>query len=368
MEVNRRTVEMFRGQSAEEFKGSVARYWTESPDIFAQVLAARYAGKPGFEAHVKMRAHDGTMLDALFFTAFGPVTGEEHVSLVGLIDVSERIKAQEMLAHLQADLAHAARISVSGELTASIAHEVSQPLTAIESNTEASLLWLDHTPPNLEEVRDLSTRTALEAQRAAAIIHRIRSMVMRTGPEQKSLELNGLIQDALLFLWHELQRNGVEASLQLAPVSPVIIGDRVQLQQVIVNLAINAIQAMALANSTPKVLTMRTGVRRDGLTLVDVEDTGPGIADYAFERLFESFFTTKATGMGIGLPISRSIIEAHGGQMSVSNREDRTRGAIFGSPAHTTGCWRGPLAKRRLSQPHDPPLMTEFRPVASPGR
>ncbi|MEI9923498.1 MAG: PAS domain S-box protein [Bradyrhizobium sp.] len=185
VEVNRRTVEMLRGQSPDDFKGSVARYWTESLDTFRDVMAARYSGKPGFECLAKMVAHDGTVLDTLFFAAYGPITGEEHISLVGLIDVSDRVKAQEMLARVQAEMAHAARVSVLGELTASIAHEVSQPLTAIESNTEASLTWLKHSPPNIEEVRELSVQTAAEVQRAADIIHRIRSMALRTIPSTR---------------------------------------------------------------------------------------------------------------------------------------------------------------------------------------
>jgi PAS domain S-box-containing protein len=328
VEVNRRTVSMLRAQSADEFTGSVARYWTESREIFREVAAARYAGKPGYEALVKMPAHDGTVLDALFFAAFGPVTGEQNVSIVGLIDVSDRVKAQEMLARVQAEIAHAARVSVLGELTASIAHEVSQPLTAIETNTEASLLWLERSPPNIDEVRELSARTVAEVQRAADIIDRIRSMAIRAAPEQKSVALNPIIEEAMLFLRHELQRNQVSVSLQLGSDVPGVFGDRVQLQQVVVNLAVNAIQAMTLANGTPRILTVRTAATTDGGVMLEVEDAGPGIADDAFGRLFESFFTTKATGMGIGLTICRSIIEAHGGRISVNNRTDRS-GARF---------------------------------------
>jgi PAS domain S-box-containing protein len=328
VEVNRRTVEMLRGQSAEEFAGSITRYWTESLDVFRDVMGARYAGKPGFEGLVKMVAHDGTILDALFFAAFGPITGAQHISLVGLIDVSDRVKAQEMLARVQAEMAHAARVSVLGELTASIAHEVSQPLTAIETNTEASRLWLEHTPPNLEEIRELSAQTAAEVQRAADIIHRIRSMALRASPEHSSIEANTVITEAMLFLRHELQRNEVDSLLQLGSDLPNIFGDRVQLQQVIVNLVVNAMQAMTQAASHPREVAIRTSDAAGGVLLIMVEDTGPGIADEALEHLFESFFTTKSTGMGMGLPICRSIIEAHGGGIAAENRSDRP-GARF---------------------------------------
>jgi PAS domain S-box-containing protein len=327
VEVNQRTVSMFRAGSVDEFTGSVARYWTESRDVFCEAVAARYAGKSGFESLVRMRAHDETIIDALFFAAFEPITGKQDSSIVGLIDVSDRVKAQEMLAHVQAEIAHAARVSVLGELAASIAHEVSQPLTAIETNTEASMLWLQRSPPNIDEVRELAARTAIEVQRAADIIHRIRSMAVRAEPEHQNIELNSVVREAMLFLRHELQRNEVDSSLHLGSSLPNVFGDRVQLQQVVVNLAINAIQAMAAAKSVPHVLTIRTAMTSRGVAIY-VEDTGPGIADNAFGRLFESFFTTKATGMGIGLPICRSIVEAHGGEISAGNRKVGT-GAIF---------------------------------------
>ena len=181
-------------------------------------------------------------------------------------------KHKEMLARVQAEIAHAARVSVLGELAASIAHEVSQPLTAIETNTEASLLWLERSPPNMDEVRELARRTAIEVQRAADIIHRIRSMAISASPEQKSVEINPVIEEATLFLQHELERNDVEMSLELGSNLPDIFGDRVQLQQVIVNLAVNGIQAMTLVESGPRILTITSAVSDEG----DVLGRGKG--------------------------------------------------------------------------------------------
>jgi C4-dicarboxylate-specific signal transduction histidine kinase len=327
-EVNAAAVTMLRARSTDEFDGSVARYWTESPEIFRQVLAARYAGKPAFQSLIKMRAHDGAILDTLFYVAFAPITGQQNATLVGLIDVTDRVKVQEMLARVQAEVAHAARVSVLGELTASIAHEVSQPLTAIETNTEASLLWLAHAPPNLEEVRELSLRTVAEAQRAAGIIHRIRSMAIRAAPVHEVVDVNLIIDEALLFLQHELQRNRVATTLRLSPGLPGVLGDRVQLQQVAVNLGLNAIQAMATGGHGERVLTIRTSALDGGRIGVEVEDTGPGFDADALIRIFDSFYTTKENGMGIGLPICRSIIEAHGGTISAVPGSDR-KGARF---------------------------------------
>jgi C4-dicarboxylate-specific signal transduction histidine kinase len=216
-----------------------------------------------------------------------------------------------------------------GELTASIAHEISQPLTAIESNTEASLTWLRHSPPNIEEVRALSVQSAAEVQRAADIIHRIRSMAVRASPEHTRIEVNTVIEEAMLFLRHELQRNEVATSSRLGVDLPAILGDRVQLQQVIVNLAVNSIQAMSQANSHSREIRVMTAATPDcGNITIEVDDTGPGIAAEVLPRLFESFFTTKSTGMGMGLPICRTIIEAHGGQITVGNR-DHGQGARF---------------------------------------
>ena len=321
-EVNRRTIEILRGKSADEFHVPVARYWTESVDFFREVVGARYAGKPTVEGLTKLIGHDGTIIDTLFFAAYGPVTGDETVSVVGLIDVSDRVKAQEMVARVQAEMAHAVRVSVLGELTASIAHEVSQPLTAIESNTEASLTWLRHSPPNIDEVRALSTQTALEVQRAADIIHRIRSMAVRADPDHANLDLNAVVHEAFLFLRHELQRNDIDVVLDLGVNLPAVLGDRVQLQQVIVNLAVNAMQAMVLADSKPRQILLTTRRVDHQAVAVDIRDTGPGISDDVLPRLFESFFSTKSTGMGMGLPICRSIIEAHGGTISAGNPDD----------------------------------------------
>jgi PAS domain S-box-containing protein len=335
VEVNRRAVEMLRASSADEFVGSsVARYWTESPEVFRKVMAARYANQPRYEAQIRVRAHDGTVLDALFYAAFTPVTGEPNRTLIGMLDISDRVRAQDALAQVQSEIAHAARVSLLGELTASIAHEVSQPLTAIETNTQASLLWLDRSPPNLGEVRELSQRTIATVQRAVDIIDRIRSLAVRSEPEHKDVEINRVVRESLTFLHHELERSGCEPRLELEPTLLAIHGDRVQLQQVIINLVVNAIQAMQHAAIDERGVWIGTRSTDGGLQ-IEIEDNGPGIPAEARPRLFESFFTTKPTGMGMGLPICRSIIEAHGGRISAVDRGTHggARFLIF-LPAH----------------------------------
>jgi len=233
---------------------------------------------------------------------------------------SDGVRAQEKLTQLRGEIAHAARLSILGELTASIAHEVIQPLTAIGSNIEAMQLWLERLPLNLEEVRELTARTAVEVQRAADIIHRVRAMAVRSAPEQLRITINPVIEEAMLFLRHELQQNSVGVSLHLEGHLPELHGDRVQLQQVIVNLAVNAIQAMNNTEITARRLLISTSPITDNWVFITFEDTGPGIASESRDRVFESFFTTKSEGMGIGLPICRTIIEAHRGRIDVANR------------------------------------------------
>jgi C4-dicarboxylate-specific signal transduction histidine kinase len=233
---------------------------------------------------------------------------------------SNSARAQETLTQLQGEIAHAARLSILGELTASIAHEVIQPLTAIGSNVEAMQLWLERLPLNLEEVRELTARTAIEVQRAADIIHRVRAMAVRSAPEQLRMSVNPVIEEAMLFLRHELQQNSIGVSLHLEDHLPEIRGDRVQLQQVIVNVTVNAIQAMNNIEITARRLLISTSLITDNWVYITFEDTGPGIASESRDRVFETFFTTKSGGMGIGLPICRTIIEAHRGRIDVANR------------------------------------------------
>jgi signal transduction histidine kinase len=252
----------------------------------------------------------------------GTLIREKVGTQLKLTQVSDRGCGPNMPTQLQNEIAHAARISILGELAASIAHEVSQPLTAIGSNTEAMQLWLESSPPNLEEVRHLTAQTAAEVQRAADIIHRIRAMAARSAPEQVRLAINPVLEEAILLLRHELQRNGIIVSFRLEDHLPEILGDRVQLLQVVVNLAVNAIQAMKDTEITARRLLISSSISPANWVHIMVEDTGPGIAPESRKYVFDRFFTTKSAGMGLGLPICRMIIEAHRGRIDVANRLD----------------------------------------------
>ena len=236
-----------------------------------------------------------------------------------IIDQSESVRTQALLQRLQSDFAHAARISTLGELTVSIAHELNQPIAAVIINGQTGLRRIDHPSPDLEKIRVTTARVVRDAQRAADIIARIRAMAIRRVPQPEPLSLRDLIEESLVFLRHEIQSFGVSV-LQDDSAGPAKVrADRVQLQQVIVNLVVNAMQAMAQTESAGRKVTIRT-TRPDAFTLrCAVEDSGPGIDPGHLDRLFDSFFTTKSQGLGIGLRVCRSIVEAHGGQIAADN-------------------------------------------------
>jgi PAS domain S-box-containing protein len=237
-----------------------------------------------------------------------------------ITDITERKRVEEALHQARADFAHAARLSVLGELVASIAHEVNQPLAAMRINGETGLRWLDRSEPNVPKARELMQRVLADAGRASDIIARIRAMAARRAPEQTALALDDIIEESLVFLRHEFQSKGVSVSLDLAPALPQVTGDRTQLQQVVVNLAINAVQAMAQSESVRRSIFIRTLLSDPEKVCCIIEDSGPGIDPAHLPHLFDSFFTTKDTGMGMGLPISRSIIEAHDGHIRGDNQ------------------------------------------------
>jgi C4-dicarboxylate-specific signal transduction histidine kinase len=327
-EVNNYAVQMFGARDRSDLVGSLAWVWQESPGTFRRVLESRYRGEELFQETTKLPTFDGRIIDVLFTVARPRAADDLGIALISLVDLTERIRAQEMLQRLQADFAHAARISVLGELTASIAHELKQPLAAIVTNGQAAQRWLDRPVPDIGEVRQTNTRIVADARRAADIVSRIRAMAIRQAPEHTLVSLDELIDGALMFLHHEVQMRGVTVSHHAALGTPKVLADRVQFQQVIVNLAVNAMQAMEHAKSPERRITIRTTMPDAATLRCAVEDSGPGIAPEHFDHLFESFFTTKQDGMGMGLPICRSIIEAHGGSI-VADGESAHGGARF---------------------------------------
>jgi PAS domain S-box-containing protein len=298
---------------------AISDFWPPSSEpVYIDALVATMTRQPHVISETRLNRVDGEPVDVLFTVSLSQDNRKRGVMLIGVVDISARKQAETALQQVQAEFAHAARVSMLGELTASIAHEVNQPLAAIATSGAASLRWLAAETPDLAEVRDLSERIVADARRAGAIIGRIRSMAERREPERLSLSLNTLVTDVVAFLDHELRAQAVIPDLRLEAQLPLALVDRTQMQQVVVNLAVNAMQAMA--SSDERRLGIVTALLPDGRISLVVEDTGPGLPDES-NRLFDGFYTTKANGMGMGLPICRSIVEAHGGTIVAANAD-----------------------------------------------
>ena len=250
------------------------------------------------------------------------------LSFVGAVmDVTAAKRAEEAIQAAQAELAHVARMTTLGELTAWIAHEVNQPLAGIVTNGTACLQWLGQKTPALDEARSAVEDMIGDAQRAGDVILEIRALSRKTAPKRAALDINELIQGVVRLVTREAQAHGASVRLELAPALPAVVGDRVQLQQVVINLVINAIQAMASVTARPRELSIRSRRNEAGHVLIEVADSGHGIGSSNADQLFKAFFTTKPAGMGMGLSICRSIIEAHGGNVWAS--DNTPSGAVF---------------------------------------
>lgn len=241
--------------------------------------------------------------------------------------ITERRRAEESLRAMQAELAHANRVTTMGQLTASIAHEVNQPIAATVTNAGAALRWLSAQPPNLGEVRDSLRRIVEDGKRAGNVISGIRALINKVPPRNDRFDLNEAILEMVVLTRSEMVKHGILLQTNLAPGLPMVKGDRTQLQQVILNLILNAIEAMEGVDQRAGALRINSEREAAGGVLVTVRDSGPGLDPADVERVFEAFYTTKAKGMGMGLAICRSMVEAHGGRMWASANEPR--GAVF---------------------------------------
>jgi C4-dicarboxylate-specific signal transduction histidine kinase len=236
-------------------------------------------------------------------------------------DVTDRHRASDALNQLRAELASLARVATLGTLTAAIAHEVNQPLAGIVTNAGTSLRMLADDPPDVEGARETARRAIRDANRAADVIARLRSLFTNSPRQAEHVDLNDATKDVISILAGELQRSGASVRLELHPALPRVVADRVQLQQVVLNLVVNAAEAMSRLTDRPRVVTLRTARGPADDVHLSVADAGPGFLPEDVQRLFEPFYTTKAEGMGVGLSISRSIVESHGGRLWASLNE-----------------------------------------------
>jgi PAS domain S-box-containing protein len=247
--------------------------------------------------------------------SFGELIQDGHRVFTGFIrDISERKQAQRAIQNAQAELARVSRLTTMGELAASIAHEVNQPLTAVNNNSNACLRLLANQNLQPDVLRRALEEIVADGTRASAIIARIRAFIKKTPAEKNRLDVNEVVREVLAMMGHGFEENRIVVQSELAEALPLLLGDRVQLQQVLLNLTMNGVEAMTAIIDRPRLLWVQSRIDESGDVLIAVRDSGTGLGLEA-DRVFTPFFTTKANGMGMGLSISRSLIEAHGGRL-----------------------------------------------------
>ncbi|MDI7865312.1 ATP-binding protein [Rhizobiaceae bacterium n13] len=320
-ELNDSAIRLFRGTDRNDFLQGVRYLFSEAPEAATRVVMTHFNGTRNHIEDMKVRALDGQLLDVLFFVTFPKAPEKLDTTLLMMVDITEQRRTEQQLRKVEADFAHAARLSALGELVTSIAHEVRQPLSVIVTDADTGMRWLDRDEPNLAKVKSLVTRIMDNAHRADQVIRRIKDMAVKSDPLRQPLDINAVAREAIVIVSAESKAHAIAIRMQLADHLPTIPGDRVQLQQVVVNLLINAIQAISARGKTLREIIIRTTFDPNGSVLLSVRDTGGGVPPEDLDRIFDSFFSTKTDGIGIGLAICRSIIADHGGTIKAENHQ-----------------------------------------------
>jgi C4-dicarboxylate-specific signal transduction histidine kinase len=261
-------------------------------------------------------------------------SAEGELVLTVIVDITARKRAEAEAVRQRSELAHLSRVTMLGELSGSMAHELNQPLTAILSNAQAAQRFLAQDPIDLDEVRAILADIVEQDKRAGEVIRRLRMLLKKGEVQQQPLDVNDVVQDVLKLIRSDLQNHGVTARTALALDLPAVSGDRVQLQQVLLNLVMNACDAVNGNAPVDRRVVVRTELSAEEVVRVSVSDRGEGIAPGALEQVFAPFFTTKAQGLGLGLSVCRSIIAAHGGKLWAANNPDRGATFLFTLPVH----------------------------------
>lgn len=317
IDANVSAIRMFDGDRLADLLGSCTKFWPdESLAGYVEGLAVTMERRSHYIREVRLSGVTGRPMEALLTNAWSPESARRGYMLMGIIDLTERNRAQQELDRVRAELAHAARVAMIGELSATIAHEVSQPLTAIQAVSAAARRRLDTGTLGNDDARELFDRTLRAAQRANEVVARLRGMASPVRAEREWVQLDQLAADAIRFMGYELKLHAAKIRLAVEDAPP-IHADAIQIQQVIINLVMNAIQACAERRIVPDITVAITGHATHASLFVI--DNGPGIDPALLPRMFDSFASSKAKGMGIGLSISRGIVESHGGQMHAEN-------------------------------------------------
>lgn len=324
-DVNQATVRMLGAASRDDILGRLDAFMAEDDPTFMDVLSTVAEGNGQGEGETRLRTVHGEPLTVLFAVSMPLGPDRYDRVLVSVMDISDRKRAEQALIALQAELAQAARVTALGEMSATIAHEVNQPLAAIATSGEAALRWLRRPQPDVDEACVALERVVRDARRASDIVHRVRSVASNEPRQHAPFELAPLFEECGQLLAGDLSRHGIRLAVDVQRGLAPPKGDRVQMQQVVMNLMANAIRAMSAATGERR-LAIRALSHQGGL-LVEVADTGAGIPESIAANLFDAFVTTRGGGMGMGLAICRSTVESHGGRLWASNRPEG--GATF---------------------------------------
>ena len=324
-EVNRAAIKLFEASSAEQLvsRSVILRY--PPGQGFSRMFAELLDGKEVAEVEAQARTINGRRLDIVMRVTLAREGEPWSRALITAFDETERKESRAKLEQVSAELAHAGRVAMAGQLTASIAHEVNQPLTAIVAYGKSGRRWLDRDEPDLKEAEQCLDKIVANGTRAAEVLARIRSLVRKSPTNAEAVDLSALVDETVLLVLDEARAGGVAIQCAGRANVPNVWVDRVQIQQVFANLLLNGIQATRPIKGRERLLTVKLSNDKDGMVCVDVCDNGTGIEDTS--QLFTPFLTTKADGMGMGLSISRSIVEAHGG--SIEGRNNPEFGATF---------------------------------------
>jgi PAS domain S-box-containing protein len=324
LDANKATIALFGAESKETFFHAVRELLPKDPGSDSEIVRAMARGDRVARGERHIRTFDGRRL-AIMWQVDVSLDSSDPMLFIA-IDITERMNTEEALLKAQAELTHAARAAVLGEMAASIAHEVSQPLAAISINADSALRWLERDVPDLDRARASLQKIVKSARHAGDVVRKIKGFVRKEAPEYGALNIGDVLSDTELIVQREARNSHVALNFEVDPDVPGVRGVKVQVQQVLVNLVMNAIHALAEHPEPERRVEVFVRAGGAGKVEFEVRDSGPGIPPADLDRIFEPFFSTKSEGLGLGLSICRSIVEAHGGSIRAFNHAS---GAAF---------------------------------------